>query len=94
FTSVERSKEAVLREDLNVMRDAIDKFYGDTGTYPPSLDELVTRRYLRNVPVDPITESALTWQPLPPPDASGGGVYDVRSGAEGTTRDGVAFNAL
>src|SRR6185312_426091 len=61
FNSVERSKEAVLRQDLNVMRDAIDKFHGDTGSYPRDLAELVEKRYLRAIPVDPLTESSETW---------------------------------
>ena len=61
FGSVERSKEATLKQSLAVMRDAIDKFYGDTGRYPDALEELVTKRYIRSLPVDPITESATTW---------------------------------
>ena len=93
FSSVERSKEAVLREDLNSMRDAIAKFYADNGAYPDSLEQLVTKRYLRNVPVDPVTESAATWVPTSPPGASaGGGVYDIHSGAEGNSTAGVAYS--
>lgn len=87
--SVDKAKEAVLRENLAAMRDAIDKYYGDTGKYPTDLDTLVQARYLRAVPLDPITESATTWVLTPPPGGSGGdaGVYDVRSGAEGAGRD-------
>ena len=67
FNSLDRSKETVLRQDLGVMRDAIDKFYSDTGNYPGELAELVEKRYLRAVPVDPLTESAATWVAVPPP---------------------------
>src|SRR5262249_38659416 len=57
FAHVQHAKEATLKQDLNIMRDAIDKFHGDRGRYPETIDELVTMRYLRNVPQDPITES-------------------------------------
>src|SRR5579871_1479605 len=66
FNSLDRSKETVLRQDLNVMRDAIDKFSSDTGKYPGDLAELVEKRYLRAIPVDPLTESADTWIAIPP----------------------------
>lgn len=91
FSSVERSKEITLRQDLNVMRDAIDKFQGDTGVLPETLDELVSKKYLRAVPIDPITESAATWQIVPPEDAKKTGVYDVKSGATGRASDGSSF---
>src|SRR6476620_1199846 len=61
FGSVDKSKEAVLKQDLATLRDSVDKYYGDIGRYPDSLDDLVSKRYLRNVPVDPITESNTTW---------------------------------
>src|SRR5262249_9393527 len=76
---VERSREAVLRHDLRSLRDAIDKFFADQGRYPASLDELAQRRYLRSVPVDPLTDSAASWVIVAPSD--GTGVYDVHSGA-------------
>lgn len=91
FTSVEKSKEAVLRTDLNVMREAIDKYYGDKGRYPDTLDELVSKRYLRALPRDPITDSRETWIIVPPEDPTRGGVYDVKSGAPGVGIDGQAF---
>ena len=95
FHSVDRAREAVLKEDLAAMRDAIDKHYADTGKYPPTLEELVTKKYLRRVPADPITESAATWVLVPSPDAAAkGAIYDVRSGAEGKARDGKAFAEL
>jgi general secretion pathway protein G len=92
FNSLDRSKEVVLRQDLNIMRDAIDKFYGDTGNYPGDLTELVEKRYLRAVPVDPLTESAETWIAIPPPEGADG-VYDVHSGSAGQAKDGTFYGA-
>jgi len=63
FSHIEHAKEATLKQDLSVMRDAIDKFHGDKGRYPDQLDELVSARYIRTIPVDPITESASTLAP-------------------------------
>jgi len=92
FSGVDRAKEAVLRENLAVMRNALDQFHADTGKYPESLEDLVTRKYLRRVPVDPITDTT-TWQLLPPPAGSGlTGIYDVRSGAKGANQDGKSFS--
>ena len=92
FHSVQRSREAVLRQDLAIMRDAIDKFLADRGRYPATLEELAEKRYLRKIPPDPITESASTWQAIAPPDpTSDAGVYDVRSGASGKSLDGEAY---
>lgn len=93
FSSVERAREAVLRETLATVREAIDKFHADTGSYPASLDELVRRRYLRRAPVDPVTESASTWVAVPAPLGEAG-VFDVRSGAPGRASDGTAFSEL
>jgi len=92
FAHVQHAKEATLKQDLNVMRDAIDKFYGDKGRYPDNLDELVSTRYIREVPPDPITDSASTWKVLPPVDTDAkGAVYDVKSGAEGNGLDGKPY---
>ena len=91
FGSLERSKEAVLREDLFQLRDAIGKYYGDKGKYPDSLDALASEKYLRKVPVDPITESAATWVVVAPEDPQKGGVYDVKSGAQGKASDGSVY---
>ena len=90
FQHVERTKEAVLKENLATVRDALDKYHADTNTWPATLDVLAERRYVRAVPVDPITERPDTWLIVPPPDG-GGGVYDLRSGAEGTGFDGVPY---
>lgn len=92
FGGVDRAKEAVLQEDLATMRDALDKFYADTGKYPETLDDLVKRRYVRKIPVDPITDSSETWVVIPPEDPLKGGVYDVKSGAPGTGRDGKPYS--
>lgn len=91
FASMEKSREAVLHANLTLMRQTLDKYYGDTGRYPDALDELVAARYLRSVPLDPITDSTATWVVVPPPQPEMGGVYDVRSGAEGVARDGSAY---
>ncbi len=94
FGSVQKSKDAVLKENLVLMRDALDKYYGDTGKYPDTLDDLVNRKYLRNIPRDPVTESASTWVTTPPDDADKGGIYDIHSGAEGDTADGLPYKEL
>ena len=91
FNSIDRSKEVTLRQDLNVMRDAIDKFYGDTGALPETLDDLVSKKYLRAIPADPMTGSATTWQIVAPPDPKKTGVQDVKSGAQGKALDGSNF---
>ena len=91
FGSLDRSKEAVLREDLHQMRGAIDKYYGDKGKYPETIDTLVSEKYLRSIPVDPITEKKDTWTAVPPLDPQKTGVYDVKSGAPGKASDGSAY---
>ena len=94
FGSIDKSKEAVLRENLNQMRDAISRYYADKGKYPESLETLTTDKYLRRVPLDPITESEKTWIVVAPQDPQKGGVYDVKSGAQGKTKDGRDFSEL
>lgn len=94
FRSVDNAREATLRTSLNVMRDAIDKYLGDRGRYPDSLDDLVQRGYLRQVPPDPVTGQPDSWQMLPPPadSATPGGMADVRSGASGKGQDGTPYS--
>ena len=94
FRSVDTSKEIVLIENLRLVRETLDKFYGDTGRYPDSIDELVERRYLRSLPYDPFSESTSTWVLIPPTGSANGKVYDIKSGAEGTTRDGRPLKEL
>ncbi|MBI3523796.1 MAG: prepilin-type N-terminal cleavage/methylation domain-containing protein [Betaproteobacteria bacterium] len=91
FGGVERAKEAVLRENLVTLRDTLDKYFADTGHYPETLTELVSRKYMRRIPVDPITERADTWSFVAPPTSTTGGIYDVHSGAPGTARDGTPY---
>jgi general secretion pathway protein G len=74
---LQRAKESVVLQDLAVMRDAIDKFLGDQGRYPESLEELVSKRYLRSIPVDPYSDSA-TWTIIPTKEGMLGRVYDVQ----------------
>jgi len=94
--SIVVTKEAVLKEDLFRMRDAIDQYYADRGMYPADLQTLVTDGYMRQVPKDPITRSVDTWQTIPAePDPSNPsvvpGVFDVKSGSEGTALDGTRY---
>ncbi|MBV8272074.1 MAG: prepilin-type N-terminal cleavage/methylation domain-containing protein [Cupriavidus sp.] len=103
-TQTERAEEVVLRHNLLAMREAIDRFHADHGHYPPSLDALVQQSYLRQIPLDPVSRSASSWTIVPPPvdshtqamsdsDATAG-VFDVRSGAQGETRDGTPYREL
>jgi general secretion pathway protein G len=91
--SLQRSREAVLRQDLSALRESIDKYYGDTGKYPPTLAGLVEKRYLRAIPVDPIAKAADKWVVVNADDPEDNGVKDVRSGAEGTGENGVPYAA-
>jgi general secretion pathway protein G len=96
FGSVDRSKEATLKQSLSVMRDALDKYYADNAKYPDELEELASKRYIRSVPVDPITERSDTWTIVEVPADTGikGSVYDVHSGAPGNASDGKPFAEL
>ena len=94
--SVTRAKESVLKEDLFRIRDGIDQYYSDKGKYPATLQDLVSDKYLRAIPVDPFTNSADTWREIPSePDPNNPtvtpGVYDVRSGSELTAIDGTKY---
>jgi general secretion pathway protein G len=94
--AVTLAKEATLKEDLFRMRDAIDQYYADKGKYPADLQALVTDQYMREVPVDPISESRDTWQTIPAePDPTNPslepGIYNVKSGAEGSSLQGTPY---
>ena len=86
-----RAEEAVLKENLMLLHDAIDKHYADTGRYPTGLEELVARKYVRAIPPDPVTQSTTTWVQVPPADAKLGGVFDVKSGAPGNGTNGKPY---
>ena len=88
---IARAEEAVLRENLVLMRDALDRHYADAGRYPASLEELVAKRYLRAIPNDPVTQSSTTWMVIAPDDLKKGAVYDVRSGAKGNGASGKPY---
>ncbi|SFX46792.1 type II secretion system protein G (GspG) [Janthinobacterium lividum] len=91
FGNVDKAKESVLRQNLAQTRDAIDKYFGDNGRYPDSLDEIVARRYLRKLPVDPITDRSDSWVIIAPEKKDLGAVFDIRSGAAGRARDGSEY---
>jgi general secretion pathway protein G len=95
--SVRRAREAVLREDLFRMRDAIDQYYADKNKYPQALQDLVSDGYLREIPKDPMTDSADTWQtvnaePDPSNAAAAPGIFNVKSGSEETAMDGSNYS--
>lgn len=94
--SVTHSKEAVLKEDLFRMRDAIDQYYADKNKYPESLDALVSEKYLRAVPLDPFTKKAEWTTEMSEPDATNPtatpGVYNIKSMAEGVAMDGSKYS--
>jgi prepilin-type N-terminal cleavage/methylation domain-containing protein len=95
--SIRRTEEAVLKKDLFEMRDVIDQYYADKGKYPSSLDALVSDGYMRKIPVDPITKSADTWETVPaeadPANPSAEpGIYNVKSGAPGTSLEGTPYS--
>jgi len=91
FGSIDKSKEAVLKENLVQMREAISRYHADKGRYPETLETLAAERYLYKVPLDPVTDSAATWIVVPPQDPEKTGVYDVRSGAPGKGIDGREY---
>jgi general secretion pathway protein G len=95
--AVRLSREATLKEDLFRMRDAIDQYYADKGKYPADLQALVTDQYMREVPIDPISQSRDSWQTVPAePDpmnpTAEPGIFNVKSGAEGTSLQGQPYS--
>jgi general secretion pathway protein G len=92
FHSLDTARETVLVNNLATTRESIDKFYGDTGRYPESLEELVEKKYLRALPIDPVTGSADSWEIVAPEDSSMGRVYDLRSSAPGSGRSEIPFS--
>ena len=95
--SVISAKESVLHTDLFRMRDAIDQYYADKQKYPSTLDALVSEGYMRKLPEDPFTKSSDSWvtEPSEPDPSNPGadpGVYNVKSGAQGTALDGSSYS--
>lgn len=86
---LDHAREVALKHDLRALREAIDQFRADQARAPASLDELVAKRYLRSLPVDPITQRADSWIALPSP--AGDGLADIKSGAAGQAKDGTAY---
>lgn len=94
--AIQKAKEAVLKEDLYILRDSIDQYYADKGKYPADLETLVNEKYIRMIPIDPITESADTWEveyaeymddPMSEP-----GIIDIKSGADGISLGGMPYS--
>ena len=91
FRTVQRSKETVLRKDLSVVRESIDRYYGDLGQYPEELASLVDKHYIRSVPVDPFTKSAQSWLLVASEDPDHPGLRDIHSGSPEMASDGSPF---
>lgn len=94
FGSLDKAGDTLLAENLRLTREVIDQYFGDTGQYPDSLDQLVDKQYLRALPMDPITESTQTWVIIPPVGGAKGKVFNLRSGAPGNARNGKRFADL
>jgi general secretion pathway protein G len=92
FPSVDKTKETILADNLRSTRAIIDQFYGDTGRFPDSLEQLVEKKYLRAVPIDPITEKSDSWVIVPPDDPGKGAMADIKSGAPGNDRSGKPYS--
>lgn len=91
FPSIDSAKETILADNLRNTRAVIDQYYSDTGRYPETLDQLVEKKYLRSLPLDPITESNASWIVVPPEDGDKGGVSSIKSGAPGNDRNGKPY---
>ena len=91
FTGLQRSKEAVLKEDLRILRQAIEDYHGDKNQLPANLEDLVTQRYIKFIPVDPITERDDSWVLQFTETENYPQLYDVSSGAEGEGLNGMPY---
>jgi general secretion pathway protein G len=91
FHSLERARETVLRQDLSILREAIDKYNSDLNKYPEQLSDLVEHHYIRALPADPFTKLADTWTTVASDDPDNSGIRDVHSGSEATASDGTPF---
>jgi len=93
FNSLDHARDQVLKENLRLLRISIDRFQADKGHYPDTLTELVTEKYLKAIPLDPVTETS-DWKVTEGSEPGQEGIIDVHSGAPGSTRDGTAYVAL
>jgi general secretion pathway protein G len=91
FTSIEKAKDATLKQDLNTLRESLDKYYADNGKYPNTLEDLVEHKYIRKLPVDPITEKTTTWIFTPPEPPLEGDIYDIHSGSKAIAKNGTRY---
>lgn len=91
FPSIDATRETILEENLRNTRAIIDQYKADTGRYPDSLEQLVEKKYLRELPMDPITESRETWIVEPPQEEEQGEVGNIKSGAPGNGRKGKPY---
>ena len=91
FPSIDSAKDTILADNLRNTRAVIDQYYADTGRYPDSLEQLVEKKYLRALPVDPVADSNATWILVPPEDTTKGAIYSIRSGAPGNDRTGKPY---
>lgn len=91
FRPLDRANDVMLRDNLKVMRKAIDQYQADKGNYPATLQALVEARYLQAIPVDPVTGRSDTWIDVPPSTGEDNAIFDVHSGAQGKAHDGTAY---
>ena len=91
FRSLQHARETVLKQDLSILREAIDKYYADLNKYPEKLPDLADRHYVRAIPVDPFTKLADTWTLVPSEDPDHAGIRDIHSGAAELALDGTPF---
>ena len=90
--SIIRAKEASLRKSLFTLRDVIDQYFADHGDYPESLEILTEKKYIRAIPMDPITGSSETWILVPPEGEGLSGIYDIHSGSDKISLYGTPYN--
>jgi len=93
FRSLEHARETVLKQDLSILRESIDKYYADLNQYPETLAALVDKHYLRAVPVDPFTKLADSWTVIPSEDPDHPGIRDLHSGSDQPAADGTPLNS-
>jgi general secretion pathway protein G len=91
FPSIDSAKETILADNLRNTRQVVDQYRSDTGRYPDSLEQLVEARYLREIPLDPVTEARDTWILEAPHEGEQGGFANLRSGAPGNDRRGRPY---